>query len=168
MDEWYLLIWGIENQWLSHYDWQMLKSLPSCILLVNHPRDPLLTSINSGVIHMTVVVFLLPYQLLRKFQVFCSVPLQVWGRFSPYGVLSLGLSSGRWPTDNRSVHTRHLGTWSFLCSLTHMQNCLPSFLLSSLQTLLFRPSHPIATSFPSPSFGEQKEISISGHVFVHT
>lgn len=44
------------------------ESFPSCILLVNHPRDPLLTrkSRKSGMIHLAALVFLLPYQLLRK------------------------------------------------------------------------------------------------------
>lgn len=59
---------------------------PPCVLLVNHPREGTLFWLlrNSGVIHVTVIMFLLPYQLLRKFQVFSSTSgvgkvFSMWG-----------------------------------------------------------------------------------------
>lgn len=59
-------------------------SFPSCVLLVNYPRDSPLThkARNSDTTHLTVLVFLLPCQLLRKSQVLCWVPPQIYRSFS--------------------------------------------------------------------------------------
>lgn len=76
--EWYVSTWESGNQCLCRYYRRFAQEpFPSCILLVNHPRDSLLTlrSRNSGMIHLTVLVFLLPCQLLRK--CWCYVQLHL-------------------------------------------------------------------------------------------
>lgn len=88
----------------------MLKSLPSCILLVNRPRDPLLTlkkfrcdSYDSGSVFAAI-------SASKEISGVLFSSTSGVGKVSPCGVLSLGLSSGRWPTDNRNVHTGQLST----------------------------------------------------------
>lgn len=83
------------------------ESFPSWILLVNDPRDPLLTHKKFRYDSRGSASVSRPYQLLRKCQVLGSVPSEVCGRLSllPPSPPSLysGLKSGavEWQVGHR-------------------------------------------------------------------
>ena len=151
------------------------------------PEGPSSDSRNSGMIHLAVLVFTRPYQLLRKFQVLGSVPSQACGRLSLlppvhnitqssqslFKGLNLGLWSGRWPTGNRNVHTPGCSALCPFSDLLSMWRNSFLFLYFTFSISFFvYPRHP--TERPSAFLQPQsyhvwgKSSSASEHAVVRT
>lgn len=130
----------------------------------NHPWDPLLTlkSRNSGMNHVTVLVFLLPLQLPpRVGKVSLSPPFYNKIPSPPHlysGGVSLWLLSVRWPTSNRHVDT--WGTESLLLfSLAHVvESPFPLFCLGLSMPSSLLPATPLQPLSLAPllCFGGKK------------